>query len=44
MAKAAVQGMVDARALHLCQQWNFVVNQARASTRSGIQGFQLSTC
>ena len=33
MAKAAVQGMVDARALHLCQQWNFVVGGIHFSAR-----------
>eukprot|EP00227_Mantoniella_beaufortii_P005893 CAMPEP_0197608168 /NCGR_PEP_ID=MMETSP1326-20131121/48526_1 /TAXON_ID=1155430 /ORGANISM="Genus nov. species nov., Strain RCC2288" /LENGTH=174 /DNA_ID=CAMNT_0043176335 /DNA_START=66 /DNA_END=586 /DNA_ORIENTATION=+ len=29
--KAMVQGTVDARALHLCQQWNFVVAQMQAN-------------
>lgn len=39
LPKARVQGRVDQRALHLCQQWNFVVANRQAQGK--MQGYKL---
>ena len=39
LEKAHVQGSVDARALHLCQQWNYVVAQMQAEGK--MVGYKL---
>lgn len=39
MEKRAVQGSVDARALHLCQQWNYVVAQMQSEGK--MAGYKL---